>query len=111
MMAWPWPQALGIASSVSGTEPDSWTFKEDCTITTGLICENMPFVFTHSCEEAQTDSTEVSRRLLRNDGGIIVLYVHTYVQHMNINMVYMYSSMHMYMPYIYAHTMVLYIFL
>lgn len=38
-------------------------------------------------------------------------YVHTYVQYMNRNMVYMYSNMRIYMPYVCSHNGIVYNFL
>lgn len=70
MTAWPWPQALGIAFFVSGTEPDSWTLWRTApslqvlTVRTTRLLYSL--ITTHSCEEAQADSTEDGQEVIEN---------------------------------------------
>lgn len=115
-MAWQWPRALGIASSVSGTKPDSWILRRTApslqvsTVRTTRLFYSL--ITKRSCEEAQADSGEVRKEVIEKQWRHhCALCTYLCTVHEYKYGIYVQQYAHVYAIYIYAHTMVLYIFL
>lgn len=115
MTAWPWPRALGIASSVSGTEPYSWTLwrttpsLQVSTVRTTRLLYSL--IMTHSCEEAQADSTgvrlEVIEKRWRHHCALCTYICTVYEYKYGI---YVQQYVHVYAIYMRSHNGIVYIF-
>lgn len=115
MTAWPWPRALGIASSVSGTEPYSWTLwrttpsLQVSTVRTTRLLYSL--IMTHSCEEAQADSTGVRPEVIeirwRHHCALCTYICTVYEYKYGI---YVQQYVHVYAIYMRSHNGIVYIF-